>query len=400
MTYLKSYALAGLALACGALPLYAQAPTVLPAGGVPRGGCCCPPPGLALPGCPTPSPAAPITPAPGGPEGAVPPAPEAAATPSETLAQPGAGGTQPAAMFDPGMFGDLIGISGRRVIALPPGVTPPAGVPFRAIAGNKFLVVAPLPSRSMYKITENESPRPTDRAYVNYNFFSNVDRVLQGTPGTYADLHRETIGFEKTFLSGDASFGMRLPYLQLTGGSEIEDTHIEDLSMIFKYAFINDRATGNVLSGGLVLTAPTGQGLIIDGESTIHSTVFQPFVGYIYHFNRDLFVQGFSSVYAPTDARDVTVLFNSVAAGYKFYRADDPTARVRGVVPVAEFHVNTPLNHRGVFAGPINFSDSVDFTGGVFVQFRRATLGVAVGTPLTGPKPYDIEATVNLNVHF
>jgi hypothetical protein len=325
---------------------------------------------------------------------------EGATTPSDAFAQPGAGGTQAAAMFEPGLFGDLIGVSGRRVIVLPAGVSPPPHTQFQAISGNKIAVIAPLPFRSVFKITENESPRPTDRVFFNYNFFSNVDRVLQGVPGTYADLHRETIGFEKTFLDGNASFGMRLPYLQLVGGSEIQDTHLDDLSMIFKYAFINDRQTGNVLSAGLVLTAPTGQGLIIDGESTIHSTVFQPFVGVIYHLNRDLFLQGFTSLAAPTDARDVTILFNSIAGGYNLYRADDPGDLLQSIVPVAEFHLNTPLNHRGLGSGPINFDDSLDITGGVYFNFRRATLGVAVCTPVTGPKPYDIEATVNLNIHF
>jgi hypothetical protein len=194
---------------------------------------------------------------------------------------------------------------------------------------------------------------------------------------------------------------MRLPFLQLTGStSDFEDSHLDDLSMIFKYAFINNRETGNVLSAGIVLTAPTGEGLHIDGESTIHSTVFQPFVGFVYHFDRNLYVQGFSSLAAPSDARDVTLFFNSIAAGYHIYRSDDPGARLRGLVPVAEFHVNTPLNHRGLQQAPLGFDDSVNFTGGVYVQFRRATLGMAVGTPLTGPRPYDVEATANLNIHF
>ena len=45
---------------------------------------------------------------------------------------------------------------------------------------------------SAFKVAENESPLPTDRLFVTYNFYS---RVL----GTQ-DIHRETLGVEKTFL--------------------------------------------------------------------------------------------------------------------------------------------------------------------------------------------------------
>jgi hypothetical protein len=344
-----------------------------------------------LPECPT-------TPVP--PQVAPPTTTPEGVPPMGTIAQAPEAGTQAAASYDPGMFGDLIGISGGRVIFLPRGVTPPAGVRVAGITGNKIKVIAPLPYRSAFKIAEDESPRPTDRVYVTYNYYNNVDRLLQGIPGTNANLNREVIGFEKTFLSGDASFGMRLPFLQMEGSQDFGDSHVDDLSMILKYAFINNRETGNVFSGGLVLTAPTGEGLHIDGQSTIHSTVFQPFLGFIYHVDRKLYLQGFSSVAAPTDSRDVTIWFNSLAAGYHLYRTDEPDARLRGVVPVVEFHVNTPLTHRGLQQIPLGFDDSVDFTAGVYGQFRRATLGIAVCTPLTGPKPYDIEAMASLNIHF
>jgi hypothetical protein len=215
-----------------------------------------------------------------------------------------------------------------------------------------------------------------------------------------ADLHREMIGFEKTFFDGNASFGMRLPFVQLTGSPGFEESHVDDLCMVFKYAIINNRETGNVLSGGLVLTAPTGETVKVNGQSTIHSTVFQPWAGFIYSVNRDVFVQGFSSVAAPTDARDVTIFFNSIGVGYHLYRSADPCALLKGAVPVAELHVNTPLNHRGWDSQPLGFPDAVDFTGGCYFVFKRATAGLAFGTPMTGPKPYEFEVLANLNVHF
>jgi hypothetical protein len=402
MKSLKVYAGAGLCLALAALHVSAQEPTVVPAAHPLRGNNC-PPPQIVLPDCPKFTPG---TPSPGGP-GQVPPVippdqglqPPAAA---DTLGQAPEGGTLAAATRDPGLFGDLIGIQGHRVILLPRGVTAgsvPKGV--QVLSGNRALVVAPLPARGAFKITENESPLPSNRVFFDYNYFNGVNHLFRDIPGTNADLHREMIGFEKTILDGNASIGMRLPFLQLTSGSGVlEDSHVGDLSLVFKYAFFHNRDTGNALSGGMVLTTPTGEELVVQNESSIHSTVFQPFVGWIYHLNRDFYFQGFTSLAAPTDIRDVTLLFNSVAAGYHLYRSEEADARLRGIIPVAELHINTPLNHRGLNSTPLGFDDSVNFTGGVYLQFRRATLGLSVCTPLTGPKPYDIEAQASLNFRF
>jgi hypothetical protein len=122
-------------------------------------------------------------------------------------------------------------------------------------------------------------------------------------------------------------------------------------------------------------------------------------VGYIYNFG-DLYFQGFSSVAVPTDFRDVTLMFNSFAVGYWMYRDNDAEAWMTGAAPTLEVHVNTPLSHRGLEGAPVGFDDSVDLTGGVHVLFHRAVLGVALGTPLTGPKPYDLEAQANLGFHY
>jgi hypothetical protein len=314
------------------------------------------------------------------------------------------------------MFGDLIGIRGRRVIIIPPGVS--NGV-VPSLHGNTIKVVAPLPLEASYKITEDESPRPQNRAYVAYSFYDNVDRFFErngtndlltrlptitGAPAQpvfpgHSDLHRETVGFEQTFLNGDASFGLRLPFLQLVGDRQVEDTQVGDLSLILKYALINNRQTGNVFSTGVVFTLPTGPGLVIPGESSLHSTIIQPWVGFIYNFG-DLYVQEFSSAAVPTDMRDVAVVFNSIGAGYWLYRDRGPCARIQGLVPVLELHLNTPLNHRGLEAGVINFPDALDLTGGCHILLRRTKVGFAVCTPLTGPKPYDIEAAANLEFRW
>jgi hypothetical protein len=283
----------------------------------------------------------------------------------------------------PGMFGDLLVIEAVRPVA----------------GGNVLAAVPPVAFVSSFKISENESPRPLDRVFVTGSFYSGVDRSLFAPGGPAPNVYREMLGFEKTFLQGDASVGVRLPYFQLTGDPQIQETRIDDVSVLFKYAYVNNRATGNVCSAGLVVTAPTGPGLHLLGQSMVNPTYFQLWHGGIWNWH-DLFVQHFIALAVPTDARDVTLFFKSVAFGYWLYRTNDPDRVLTAIVPDAELHLNTPLNHRGLGSTPIGFPDALDFTGGFYFFFRRAVLGVAAGAPLTGPKPYDYEVNTNLNFRF
>lgn len=69
---------------------------------------------------------------------------------------------------------------------------------------------------------------------------------------------------------------------------------------------------------------------------------------------------------------------------------------VTQIVPTFEVHGNFPLNHNG---DPI--SDSVDFTGGVHVDFAcGARLTVGMVLPVTGPKPFDFETVAQFNFRF
>src|SRR5262249_42314691 len=103
------------------------------------------------PGCPCPSaypnyPSDPTAPQKDGKEPAAEPEQNQFAGATEA-------GTQPGAMFNPNMFGDLIGISGSRIVRLGTGATTVArGLP---ISGRY----------NGFKITDNESPRPVDRVF-------------------------------------------------------------------------------------------------------------------------------------------------------------------------------------------------------------------------------------------
>jgi hypothetical protein len=266
--------------------------------------------------------------------------------------------------------------------------------------------------RGAYKISENEGPRPTDRVYVTYNFFYDVNpgqrRGIPGLPIT--NVHRETFGIEKTFLDGDASIGLRLPLLQITGPTNLDRATVGDLSVILKFAIINNpfQATndgsilgGEVLSTGIVVTAPTGGAAAFSAQDPqIHPTLLQPFIGGIKTFRRS-YVQFISSIAVPTDSQDTTYMFNSLQAGYLLYR--DPTGNrfVGSVTPIVELHINTPFNNRGSLRLPIGAVDIVSLTMGSSINLgSRSSLNIGTNVPLSGPRPYALESMIHLNVRY
>jgi len=284
-------------------------------------------------------------------------------------------------------------------------------------------VRVPFPFAADFKIAENESPRPENRFFLTYNYYSGVagpstasavshldtaftsidgnpatiSTLTPGVPAPRIDLHREVVGFEKTFLGGNASIGLRAPYVEQEGAEAIGGNDFGDITVLLKYAFLNNRRTGDVLSGGLAVTLPTGPGIpLTPGE--FHSTLVQPWTGYIWNFNR-LYVHGFTSVVVPTDSRDVTLLFNDVGVGYKLYRSAN-NRLISAIVPSVEAHLTTPLNHRDE-TSPITVPDLLVITAGSHFDIsRRSTLSIGVAAPVTGPRAFDVEAQVQFNWRF
>ena len=258
-----------------------------------------------------------------------------------------------------------------------------------------------LPVVSRYngiKISENDGPRPVDRVYFGYNYYDNVNPSLNPGLGG-VNLHRETVGFEKTIWNGDASLGMRLPFVQLTGLPGANQSGVGDLSFLFKYAFYNDRQSGDLISAGLVLTTPTGANTpdFGDGTAAPRSWLFQPWVGFFKNFDR-AYVQGISSLLAPTDTRDPTLFWNSVAFGYWLTR-NHPERIITGIIPTVEFHVTTPLNQRDP-NGSVFVQDQVNMTSGIHFLTSRGSLSPAICVPLVSPNPWRVEFMLNMNLRF
>lgn len=245
-------------------------------------------------------------------------------------------------------------------------------------------------------ITDNDSPRPVDRAYFGYSYYDGLGSALN--PG-FGDVtqNRQFFGFEKTVLGGDGSVGIRMPYVQVSGPNGTGQTASGDLSLLFKYAVINNLETGDLLSGGLVLTTPTGSGsgVFPDGTAVPHSFLFQPWVGGVRTFGRG-YVQNITNVIIPTDKLDVTLLGTSFAMGYAL---NDGGGVVPRVTPTFETHVRVPLSNRDP-NGLIYLQDQVNLTGGAHFRWNRFSVSGAACVPVVGPRPWNIEALANLNYRF
>ena len=205
--------------------------------------------------------------------------------------------------------------------------------------------------------------------------------------------------WDGTIWNGDASLGLRLPFVQLTGLPGANQSGVGDLSFLFKYAFYNDRQSGDLISAGLVLTTPTGANTpdFADGTAAPRSWLFQPWVGFFKNFDRT-YVQGISSLLVPTDSRDPTLFWNSVAFGYWLTR-NHPERIITGIIPTVEFHVTTPLNQRDP-NGSVFVQDQVNMTSGIHFLTSRGSLSPAISVPLVSPNPWRVEFVLNMNLRF
>ncbi len=183
-------------------------------------------------------------------------------------------------------------------------------------------------------------------------------------------------------------------------------TSTGDISMISKFIVRMDPATGSLISAGVVVTPRTGPRTFAGAKyiSALHTTTIQPYIGYLYRRGR-FYAHGFSAFAFPVDLADVTLAYNDFGVGYFLYQDTNAVASrwVTAVVPTTEVHVNTPINHRDPFnandvSGSVNV---VNLTQGLNVEFnRRAILTIGIATPVTSPKPFDLEALVLFNFRF
>ena len=313
------------------------------------------------------------------------------------FAQAPAAGTEAESIGSPNMMGDFL----RGFVSQQVGTVRISK--FNGTA--KFFVSIPIVVRipeagAGAKIAENESPRPQDRVFLTYNYYDNILPSTNGNSGfSSINLHAETLGGEMTLLNGDASLGVRVPIYQLVGPDVVSQDRLGDVSVIAKYAWINGGPDANLFSTGLMVTTPTSETTVGLFGERINSTIFQPFAGAVVQLGSAAFVHGFSSLAVPTDSHDATFFFNDVGVCYWLFRDSDGDW-LTAVVPTVEVHANIPLDKQGARNEPVGALESVVLTEGVQLFFGASLLQIGVATPVTGPRPFDVEVIAQLNIRY
>ena len=317
------------------------------------------------------------------------------------------------------MIGDLGPLlTARQASAFPAPPALPQPFPPRPFprVPNPRLASALAPSVRGLKIAENQSPLPQDRIFFSFNFYYNLNARINrlfDSPVNHLKVYREIWGVEKTFDSGRGSVGLVLPLNTISADSTIQgnfnkpggtSTSLGDLSIFTKYILKIDPATGSLISAGLLINTPTGPRQFAGARyiESLHDTTLQPFLGYILR-NERFYLHGFSALDTPTTIRDVTLIYNDIGIGYFLFRRADPERFLTAIAPTFETHVNTPLTHRDPFNSrdPAGTADIVNLTYGVnFEYYNRAVLTFGLVTPVTGPRPFDLEALILFNVWF
>jgi hypothetical protein len=272
-----------------------------------------------------------------------------------------------------------------------------------------------VPSVRGFKIAENMSPIPQDRIFFGFNFYDQLSQDLNEffeSPLKDIRYYRYVFGFEKTFNEGKGSVGLRLPLNTLyaksvnprlaAGG---HSTSLGNLTIFTKYILGQNPRTGSLVTVGLALTPPTGPDRLAGANFVrgLNTTTFQPFLGYFLPVGRRGWIHGFTAVDVPMNIQDATMAYNDIGINYFLFRSQEPYDYLTAIVPTFEVHVNNPLNHRNEYSfRDLNgVPDVVNLTFGVnFEFFRSSVLTMGIATPVTGPRPFDLEALVLFNVRF
>ncbi|WP_169978631.1 hypothetical protein [Tautonia rosea] len=308
----------------------------------------------------------------------------------------------------PGLIGDMGPIFVRQQRAAQEG-RPPLQPPE---VGDFNLRDLPVSIRGI-KLSENQSPIPQDRVFYSFNYYQDVNESINESlniPFRDIAVYRHVLGFEKTYLGGLGSFGLRVPIetVSAVGISPAAaalagtSTAVGNMQLFLKHIVYLGEV--GLVSAGLQISAPTGPASFANADflARLNPTWIQPFVGYFYNQGR-FYAHGFSSIDVPASDALPTFLYNDIGFGYLLYQAETPGQFLTLIAPTFEIHINTPLTHRDPFniEDPFGTPDMVNLTYGVnFGLTDRALLSSAIITPVTGPRPFDFEVAVLLNIYF
>lgn len=281
------------------------------------------------------------------------------------------------------------------------------------------------------KMTENVSPLPRDRVYMNYSYFKNAFF----SPQLKADVNRFMPGFEKTFLDGWTSIEVRAPFAATLDATQSQDplapsgisgdraVEFGNMSAIFKTVL--DYGETWAITGGTQVMVPTASDVTIRSEQgpasqdrvfiENQSTHVMPFLGAVWAPSNRFFAQGLlqvdvdangNPVWANTLRQDEivvpgnfagrlnypTFLYVGLGTGYWIYQDNSRHASLTGIAPLFEVHVNQALEESDVICfqeytlgNELGVTSLVNSLVGVNFEWgQRSTLTFAYTTPIGG----------------
>jgi hypothetical protein len=214
-------------------------------------------------------------------------------------------------------------------------------------------------------IGENNRPLPIDRVFFLYNGFFNAATTtdLVAANSFDSNLHRYTIGFEKTYFEGQSSIELRLPFtssIDLNIGDYSSSTgDIGNLMLITKHLLLKDDDTA--IATGIGIGTPTGDDFTaITGNTRIRlnneAVYLLPYIGWSKTINENWFATAYGQIDIAT-AGDAFIVEGRGSIGKinapTYARFDVSLGRwlmqdmsyqyLEGIAAIAEFHYVTTL---------------------------------------------------------
>lgn len=311
------------------------------------------------------------------------------------------------------------------------------------------------------KLSENSSPLPRDRFFINYSLFDNVPLTGNGVT-----VNRLTPGFEKTLFGGDTSVEMRFPFAT-TMDSDVNGTlagdlgatnrsavEFGDLTFTLKQLLVKRRNYS--IAAGVGVSAPTSDDfsysipssvipftarldsdgsavtgfdqqllLVIRGGELlrVQRRAFHvlPFFGGVYAPNRRFFAQGILQLdidangdpvlaqNSDGELEEIGVLqqqnfvYLDVSTGYWLY--DNARSRnVTGVAGILELHYNHSLNAGDIVSGngfavgqDIDFQQLNAVVGGTIEMWGDDYLNLGFAFPIGSGSDQTFDGELRVN---
>ncbi len=292
------------------------------------------------------------------------------------------------------------------------------------------------------KLTENTSPIPQDRVFVNYSHFAGTPLAAGGV-----DVNRVTPGFEKTFFDGLMSIEVRAPFASTLGSDYTADsigntneTEFGNMAVWWKTLLWEDPTKS--IAAGLGVSIPTADDVQIQDANGTNllavdneSAHFLPYIGGVWIPEPRMFISGICQFDIDTSGNsarlssfvlgqptgqlqdvgrpdDADFVFVDLQFGYWMYQNNCGNGFLKGFAPLVELHYNHALDDADDVIGNVtganivaNSTQETDLFNGLVgataLLSHNASLTLAYSTPIgNNDAQFDGEFRVSFNWFF